>query len=913
MSTIFAFVVAGLVTGSVYGLAGTGLVLTYKTSGVFNFAYGALATVAAYLFYTLNVQHGMPWPLAGLIAVVVLGVGLGLAFEAFARRIVRASAAQQIAGTVGIVILVEAAATLIYGNTPVTVPHFLPQSSFSVAGVVITAEQVIIVVVGVSLTAGLYASLQRLRLGMAMRAVVDDPDLLSLSQFNPERTRRTAWVIGCVLATLAGVLIVPSLALSPTELTILVIDSFGAAAIGRFSNLPLTYVGGLLLGVASSVATHYVGNNQFLGGLPPSIPFIVLFVVLAVVPKARLRLRAERRQQLGLTMHRLSMRGQLSAAALPVVVFALVPVLFDSHVLVWGEGLVFIILFASMVLLVRMAGQISLCHAVFMAIGASTFAHLAGNDHWPWFLALFIAALCAVPIAAVLALPASRLPVLYLGLATLGFGLLVQQMFYGTNLMFSRFSQGLTVGRPSVSSLNMTSDNAYYYLVFVVAVVAILAMTALVRTRLGRVLTGLSDSPLALSTLGTDERITRILVFCISAFFAALAGGLYAGLLGNVSGQTFDPLASLTYLVLIVIVLGDVVWASLAAAVGTAILPGYISSGTTSEYLQILFGVVAIVVAAGLIPEFRLPRIGRQAATTEGVGDVAAEASQSAPLRVISPAPEKSAVNGARLEIRDVSVDFGGLRAVDRVGLTVRPSAITGLIGPNGAGKTTTFNVCSGLVGPSLGQVLLDGRDITRMSTARRGRMGLGRTFQQTQLFSSMSVEENLELGAEAAVAGASPWAHVVTRRDERSGRTAAIESALDTCNLRALRSAPAGTLSTGQRRTVELARSIAGPVRLLLLDEPSAGLDEEETREFGRMMRRITRDRGIGILIVEHDMDLVMSVCDYIYVLNFGCLIFEGTPAEVQASEAVRIAYLGDVTAADATAPAHYQEELQT
>jgi branched-subunit amino acid ABC-type transport system permease component len=142
MSAILPFVIAGLVTGSVYGLAGTGLVLSYKTSGVFNFAYGGLATVAAYVFYTLNVQHGLPWPVAAFIAVIVLGVILGIAFEAFARRIVRAPAALSIAGTVGVVVLVEAGTTLIYGSAPVSVPQFLPQESFTIDGVVTTVSQV---------------------------------------------------------------------------------------------------------------------------------------------------------------------------------------------------------------------------------------------------------------------------------------------------------------------------------------------------------------------------------------------------------------------------------------------------------------------------------------------------------------------------------------------------------------------------------------------------------------------------------------------------------------------------------------------------------------------------------------------------------------------------------------------------
>jgi ABC-type branched-subunit amino acid transport system ATPase component/branched-subunit amino acid ABC-type transport system permease component len=914
MTALLPFLIAGLVSGSVYGLAGCGLVLSYKTSGVFNFAYGALATAAAYLFYTLHIQHGMSWPLSAAISVIGLGVVIGLLFEPFARRIIKAPIALQIAGTVGVMIAVEAGATLIYGPNPILVPAFLPTSSFTIDTVSITYGQVIIFAIGLVLTAALYVFLQRARLGIAMRAVVDNPDLVSLAQFSPVAIRRTSWCIGCTLATLAGVLLVSSISLTPAELTLLVVQTFGAAAVGRFTSLPYTYVGGLVLGLASSVATKYVGQNQNLSGLPESIPFIVLFLALVFIPRARLRFATVRRVPLALSVVRTPARVQ-AVAALPLLVVAVIaPQIVGLHVLVWGTTLVFVILFVSMVLLVRVAGQVSLSHVAFFAIGASTFAHFAG-DQLPWLVALLLAALCAVPIGAVLALPASRLPVLYLGLATLGFGLLVQQLFYGTNLMFSPFANGLNVNRPS----GFGSDEGYYYLLLIVAVISVAVIALLVRTRLGRVLRGLSDSPLALSSLGADERVTRVLVFCVAAFFAGLAGGLYAGLLGNVSEQTFDPLASLTYLVLIVIALGDPVWAAVISAVGIALIPGYVQSGSITEYLQLAFGVFAVAAAVGPhsvgVPEALLTRLRRVRPAIAGrppdageqtSGDVSATL---APTAAAAAAGTGASVTETRvatpdLEIRAVTVAFGGVRAVDRLSLTAGGAAITGLIGPNGAGKTTTFNVASGLLRPASGRVFFGGRDITSLGTARRARVGLGRTFQQTELFLSMTVQQNVALGYEAPIAGANPWSQVVSTRADRQASAAAVDEALGLCGLTALRNLPAVRLSTGQRRLVELARCLASPARMLLLDEPSAGLDSGETRVFGQILRRITTERGLGILLVEHDMDLVMRVCDDIYVLDFGELIFHGRPAEVQASPVVQSAYLGEaLTGAEGSA----------
>jgi ABC-type branched-subunit amino acid transport system ATPase component/branched-subunit amino acid ABC-type transport system permease component len=896
VNALFPFLIAGVVSGSVYGLAGCGLVLSYKTSGVFNFAHGALATIAAYLFYTLHVQHGLSWPLSAAISVIAVGVVLGLVFEPFARRIIEAPVALQIAGTVGVMIAVEAAATLVYGPDQILVPSYLPTNSFTIGGLTVTTDQVIIIAIGLALTACLYVFLRRHRLGIAMRAVVDNPDLVSLSGFSPVTIRRSAWIIGCTLATLAGVLLVPSISLTPTLLTLLVVQTFGAAAIGRFSSLPMTYAGGLLLGVASSVATKYVGQNLILAGLPPTIPFIVLFLALVLTPRARLRIATLRRVPLALSAVRMPSRVQALAAAPLLLLAACAPLFVGLHLLVWGTGLVFVILFASMVLLVRVAGQVSLCHVAFAAIGASTFARLAGEHHLPWFAALLIAALCVVPIGAVLAIPASRLPVLYLGLATLGFGLLVQQMFYGTNLMFSPFANGLNVGRPQLFGLNMTSDTGYYYLLLVVAACSVAVIAVLVRTRLGRVLRGLSDSPLALSALGADERVTRVLVFCVAAFFAGLSGGLYAALLGNVSEQTFDPLASLTYLVVIVIAIGDPVWAAVGAAIGIAIIPGYIQSGNVSEYLQLLFGVIAIAVAAGPrhsgLPAFLQRRLGRIAALSPAAGG-----ESPAPDSAGQPAAARSArrLEPADLEISGISVLFGGARAVDDVSLTARGASVTGLIGPNGAGKTTTFNVASGLIKPASGKVIFNGRDITSLGTAHRARLGLGRTFQQTELFGSMTVEQNVTLGYEASIAGANPFSHLISTRADRQARAAAAGQAIELCSLSDLRDVPASALSTGQRRLAELARCLASPARVLLLDEPSAGLDSAETMAFGQTLRRVSTERSLSILLVEHDMDLVMRLCDYVYVLDFGELIFQGTPAEVQSSPVVQAAYLGE------------------
>jgi len=246
------------------------------------------------------------------------------------------------------------------------------------------------------------------------------------------------------------------------------------------------------------------------------------------------------------------------------------------------------------------------------------------------------------------------------------------------------------------------------------------------------------------------------------------------------------------------------------------------------------------------------------------------------------------------LEVRDLQVRFGGLVAVDGASFDVPSGRLTGLIGPNGAGKTTTFNACSGLNQPTGGTIRLFGRDIAELGPPERARLGLGRTFQRMELFDRLTVAENVALGLEARLAGSRRLGTLAAPRHERQLIDTRTADTLDTCGLTPLARRRVGTLSTGQRRLVELARALAGDFRILLLDEPSSGLDVVETEAFGKIVRGAVHDRGIGILLVEHDMSLVTSVCEYAYVLDFGKLIEEGPIDHVVTSPAVRAAYLG-------------------
>ena len=930
MNALFPFVILGITAGSVYGLTGTGLVLTYKTSGIFNFAQGAVATTGAYVFYILHddVFH-LPAVLTALICVFVVGPVLGLGMEAMARRLADASATMKVVATIGLVLVVQGFFSATFGTLARTFPAWLPQHTVKIGGLFVGYDQMIITGIALAATVALFVFFRRTRLGLAMRGVVDNPELLDLGGTSPATVRRWAWIIGSSFAVLAGILLAPTLNLDATVLTLLVVQAFGAAAIGRFSSLPLTYIGGLVVGIAASVATKYVvTGSAALAGLPASIPFIVLFLVLIFTPRSRLADRRVSRPRPA-AVYAAPARVQIAGAVVLGVVLLAVPHLVNAGQLpYWSDGLTQVVLFLSLGLLVRTSGQVSLCQAAFAAIGATTMGHLTAGFGLPWGVALLLAGLAAVPIGAFIAIPAIRLPGVFLALATFGFGVTMQQMGYPLWLMFGSSSLGQAVNRPSFAQ----GDIAFYYLVLAFAVAAGLLVVWLVRSRLGRLLRGMADSPVALATHGTSVMVTRVLVFCLAAFLAAVSGALFGGVVHTVTSSDFTAFSSLTLLALLVIMPGREPWYAFGAGFALVVLPSWISTGATvGDWLNVLFGVAAVQVAVGLTPRNErlhrfLDRIGGRrrlpAAATLAPATPAPATPAPATPAPATPAPASSAatspapgplvpaapaqavpLNGrsrpgraaaAGLDLAHVTVRFGGHVAVNDVSLTAPVGRITGLIGPNGAGKTTLFNVASGLVRPASGTLRLHGADMSGLDPAARARGGLGRTFQKMELFDSLTTRENVSLGREAGQARRRPWRHVAETRSDRIRRNAAAEHAMALAGVADLAERPVATLSTGQRRLAELARCLAGEFDVLLLDEPSSGLDRVETRRFGEILARVVEQRGVGILLVEHDMTLVMNICDYVHVLDFGTKIFEGTTADVSSSDTVRAAYLG-------------------
>ncbi|MEW6472001.1 MAG: ABC transporter permease [Actinomycetota bacterium] len=598
MSEYLPFLVVGLTTGAVYGLAALGLVLTYRTSGVFNLAHGAIAAAGAYLYYQLHVINGWPWPAAMALSLVICGPVMGIAVEAVMRQLVRKQLATIVVGTVGLLLLILGALFVKFGPVNRPFPDFLADvvpGGFTVSTVFVRWAQVVTFGASLAAALALYAVLRFTRTGIAMRAVVDNAELLGLAATNPIRMRRVSWSLGCTFATLSGILLAPKVGLDATLLILLVVYSFGAVAIGRFARLPLTFMGGLVIGLLESLSTK-VFTDPPLNGVPPAIPFLVLIVALLVTPARHLPGHIGRSTAIVRERRlRLSPRWSVAGAVTGVAVLLAVPAFAAQRLTLYSTALSYTIMFLSLGLVVRVSGQLSLCHAAFFALGATTFFHLTHDLHLPWLVAVVGAGLVTVPLGVILALPAIRVSGIYLALVTFGFGVLMQNVLFGTWIMWGTHDHAFGA-RPRLGSLDARNDQTMYFVTLAVALAAVLLVTVVTRCRLGRLLRALADSPLSLTTNGLGVNVTKVLVFCVSAFLAGIAGSLY---LVNVQAVTrgagFGPFDSLTWLGLLVMVSGaGLVPSAFLAGFLLVVAPGYLG-GLTVEWQTLIFGAGALV------------------------------------------------------------------------------------------------------------------------------------------------------------------------------------------------------------------------------------------------------------------------------------------------------------------------------
>jgi len=606
MSSLLPILVAGISTGSIYAVAAMGLTLTYKTSGIFNFAQGAIAAAAAYVFYVLHIEHGLSWPFAAAITLLAFGFVGGIALEFMARPLADVPIAQRIVASVGLLVAVNSLLLVIFGPSRRVLPEYLGRSVHNIQGAYFATSDLVKGLTALGLAIGLGVFFRSTRTGRAVRAVVDDATLLDLTGVDPAQIRRTAWIIGCAFAALSGILIAPLLNVDVNLLTLLVVHAFGACAIGRFTSVPMTYVGGLVVGVGEQLVQKYTTSHPTLVDLYPATSFLILIIVMVCIPRRKLVEVGRLIREIPPKPSRFPPVVRLAGAAAGLALLAFGPFYIDPIRLSTATAaLATVILYLSLSLLIRVSGQVSLCHIALQAAGAALFAHAVShgglasfNLGLPWPLAVVAAGLLTVPIGLLIALPAVRLSGTFLALATLGFGLLLQQTGFRYGILFGA-SGSVPTPRPSMAE----GPWAYYYVVVVTVVISAVLVKLVERARLGRLLRALADSPTALSTLGANITVSRNLAFALSAFLAGVSGAVLGGVAEQTNTINLQALSSLGLIAILAISAavggGGTVIPAFVAGVLFTFLPSYAteSSEKANAAFQMAFGLAAIIVA----------------------------------------------------------------------------------------------------------------------------------------------------------------------------------------------------------------------------------------------------------------------------------------------------------------------------
>ncbi|MDO0916061.1 ATP-binding cassette domain-containing protein [Streptomyces sp. DT2A-34] len=932
-SLTYDLTLAGLSVGSAAALTGIGLVVTYRATGVLNFAHGAIAMVCAYVLRQCVVEWDWPLWASAAVTLLVLAPGIGMVLERFVFRplaVLGSDPAQTLVASIGVFVLLVGGAALWWGL-----------GARDDAPELVSADPWGQLAVALMLAAGVGAVIRWTRFGRELRAVVDDRQLAALGGIDADRVAAAGWAFGSFTAGLTGVLLAPYVRLDPYGMPLLVMEVVAVAVAARMRSLPVAVIAALGIGVAQSQLTrlHPSGwGAPLLQAVGTNLFVVALLIAALALPRVGTRDALPRTA----TARVPTPPGAWIVAA----VLFLLPLGFagsDLHTSVQVPALAVVLL--SLVVVTGRGGQISLGQAAYAGLGALFTALLAagrfpGLPRLPELAALGLAVVLVAPLGLLTGWPAISRRGLALALATFAVGVGVSRFVFTQPYAIS----GLPLDRPA----GFEGDRAYYVLELALLAAALLTTRLLRRGRTGRALAAMRDHESGASAAGVQVPSLKLLAFVSGAALAALGGGLLGMGLRAFDPTAYDPVRGLLWFAAVVVLGAD---STLGALLAAALLVG-LDAGARGGVAAALIGVLAVLVGrfpGGPYEALRAAtgRLRRRARLTASGAEVRRRlrppergpASQPTSAGVTAPGPtgatrgderggasggtdgrkapgrsaaqprpagaadgaeppqgplapdDESSTGGAggnpnaaegrvhphapapapapgnaTLTTHHLQVRYGTFTALDDVTLTVPPGHITAIIGPNGAGKSTLFHCLAGTHRPAHGQVLLGTRDITRMPAHARTRLGIARTFQQLAVFPSLTVAENVRVGAEQG----------------RVRDPAAVERALALLDLDGpVRAMPAADLPTGTLRRVELARALAGSPRVLLLDEPAAGLDTAEVTALARVLKALAAD-GTALLVVEHDLDLVADLADTVHVMAAGRVVASGPPGHV-------------------------------
>ncbi|MDL9937841.1 branched-chain amino acid ABC transporter permease/ATP-binding protein [Gordonia sp. ABSL1-1] len=925
MSEHLAFFVLGLGNGAVYAALGLALVMTFKSSGVVNFATGAIALYAAYTYgflrqgYLLNPVPGLEArvDLGGKVEVipallisVIIAAALGVLLYLIVFRPMRsAPVLAKAVASIGLMLVIQALIALRVGENTPNVGAIFARDVIRIGDTSVTTDRIWLAVVIVALGVCAALVLRYTRFGVATEAAAESEKGALVTGLSPDRIALSNWALSSATAGIGGVVIAPIVPLNPVAYSMFIVPALAAALVGNFTSIALTVGAGLAIGMLQAEATNIQSMVDWMpdAGLAEAVPLVLILGFLLARGNPLPGRGAVAGQSLGRSPRP---RHVLAPSVFGVVIgiVALVATSGDFRLAVI-LSMIYAVIALSQTVVTGYAGQVSLAQLTLAGVGAYGLSRLTEDFGVPFPIAPLLAALAATVVGVIVGLPALRVRGLPLMVATLALAVFLEA-FWFRNPSLNGGIQGAPVQAPSLFGLDLGigAGEGYPRVVFgvlclVVLVLAVLGVAWLRRSNHGAAMLAVRANERSAAAAGINVGVTKLAAFAVASFLAGLGGSLLAYQQSLATAGTYSVFAGLG--------LFAVFYVAGVTSISGALLAGIMAPGgilytafdqfseTFGDYYLLISGIMLVVVVItspdglvghlGRLPLARLPFGRLLRSTPEPV--VTTDISVAAPVsgRVDGDTPV--------LEVSDVGVLYGQVRALADVSFTVAPGEIVGLIGPNGAGKTTLIDAIGGFA-PAAGRIRLNGNDVHHLPAFRRSRLGLGRTFQDIELYDELTVAENVLAGA---VGG-----------DHDPAETVA--AVLGLLEITELADVTAADLSQGQRQLVSVARVLARRPDVALLDEPAAGLDTTESVWLGERLLA-ARSTGVSMLLVDHDMDLVLSICDRVVVLDLGRVIAVGTPAQIRADDEVIRAYLGTPKAAEddeePTDPAPRKPEL--
>ncbi|MEE2696827.1 MAG: ATP-binding cassette domain-containing protein, partial [Actinomycetota bacterium] len=884
----------GLINGMVFGLLALGIVLVYRSTKVINLAVGNMGLPASGLIALLVINYEWPFWIA-LATALLVGTLVGAVIErAVIRRLFTSPRVIVLVATIGVAQLMQAVMTA-YPDFETTrgvrFPVAIPTNWDDVFGLRITGAKLTILIVVPLITIALAWFLNRTVFGQTVQASADNPDLARLSGIDPKLVSLFVWTVGGALSSISLIMLsgnrggITGLAnLGPNTM----IRALAAAVIGGMVSFPRALAAGIVIGIAQA-HVQFVFLDQM--GLVDLLLFVLVVIAVAFQSRSgteedssfsftpRQRPVPERLLQVWWVRHlshlALGVLG-LIAVAMPFIV----PL--PSRHLLYSSIVAFAVCAISLTIVTGWAGQLSLSQMAFAGIGALSAAGfnrglvfgVGIGDKWeffsvslpktPYLVSMLLAAVVGAASAAVIGLGALRVKGLLLAVSTFAFAMAAQQYFYRRPMLSGGNSRTVSYRRGSLGPLDLTTQRSYYLLCLAVLAIVLVLVARLRRSGIGRSIIAVRENEDTASAYTVSPTRTKLLAFSLAGGIAGLGGALLGGLVQSINyADRFFLIGDSLRMVSIIVIggLGSLMGPVLGAlwVVG---LPAFWPGNDLVPLFTSSIGLLILLLyfPGGLIQIAYSTRDALLAWVEHRLPETPVKTLTAPPLVAVnSEHGDRTVGSGPAIAVRDVSVSFGGLRAVDRATVLVDHGEVVGLIGTNGAGKSTLMNAIGGFV-PSQGTVEILGKDVGGLSASQRARTGLGRTFQAARLFPELTVRETVQVALEArGRTGFLSTALVLPKsgRAEHAKRTQAAEL-IDFLGLGRYADVFVAELSTGTRRIVELAGLLALDAQILCLDEPTAGIAQRETEAFGPLLKAIQGELGATMVVIEHDMPMI-------------------------------------------------------